>query len=224
MSILHTLPLREHPVYKLSQKGGAHCSLTDLLAAIMGGPEQIEQAYALVSKFSSLSALSKAADTEIQEIAGIGPALAARIKAALEIGRRLVLEPLEEQVMIRSPGDIAALLMAELAHLDREHFIVLMLGARNQLLHKQTLYMGNGNCTHIRVCEVFHEPVRRQATAIIVAHNHPSGNPTPSPEDVETTRQLVAAGKLLDIELLDHLIIGHQRFVSLRERGLGGFS
>ena len=221
MSILHTLPLREHPVYKITKRGSQYCNVTDLLAALMGGPEQIELAFALTAKFPTLPALLRASDVEIQEVSGIGPALAARIKAGLELGRRLMLEPLEEQVMIRSPGDIASLLMAEMVHLEREHFVVLMLGARNQLLCKQTLYMGNGNSTHIRVCEVFHEPVRRQATAIVVAHNHPSGDPTPSPEDVEATRQIVAAGKLLDIELLDHIIVGHGRFVSLKERGLG---
>ena len=97
----------------------------------------------------------------------------------------------------------------------------MVLDTRNRVLRKHTLYKGALNASYIRVCEVFREPIRRSAAAIIVAHNHPSGDPTPSPEDVSVTRQLVASGKMLDIDVLDHLVIGQQRFVSLRERGLG---
>jgi DNA repair protein RadC len=111
--------------------------------------------------------------------------------------------------------------MAEMAHLEQEHLRVLYLDTRNRLIGSETVYIGSLNAAHIRVSEVFREATRCNCAAIIVAHNHPSGDPTPSPEDVEVTRQLVAAGDLLDIELLDHLIIGRQRFVSLRERGLG---
>jgi DNA repair protein RadC len=99
--------------------------------------------------------------------------------------------------------------------------VVVSLDTRNQVLDKRTLYIGSLNATHIRVAEVFQEPIRRNAAAIIVAHNHPSGDPSPSPEDVEVTRQIRTAGEILSIELLDHLVIGDQRFVSLRERGLG---
>ena len=98
---------------------------------------------------------------------------------------------------------------------------MLYLDTRNRLLDSETVYVGSLNASHIRVSEVFREAVKRNCASIIVVHNHPSGDPTPSPEDVEVTRQLVAAGNLLDIEVLDHLIIGQQRFVSLRERGLG---
>jgi DNA repair protein RadC len=108
-----------------------------------------------------------------------------------------------------------------MAHLEREHFVVVCLDTRNRILHQQTLYVGSLNATHIRVAEVFQEPIRRSAAAIIVAHNHPSGDPSPSPEDVTVTRQIRAAGEMLSIELLDHLVIGDQRYVSLRERGLG---
>jgi DNA repair protein RadC len=98
---------------------------------------------------------------------------------------------------------------------------VLYLDTRNRLLGSETVYVGSLNASHIRVAEVFRDAIKRSCAAIIVAHNHPSGDPSPSPEDVEVTRQLIAAGNLLNIELLDHLIIGQQRFVSLRERGLG---
>jgi DNA repair protein RadC len=108
-----------------------------------------------------------------------------------------------------------------MGHLEQEHFRVLYLDTRNRLMGSNTMYVGSLNASHIRVGEVFREAIKRNCAAIICVHNHPSGDPTPSPEDVEITRQLVDAGDLLDIELLDHLIIGQQRFVSLRERGLG---
>jgi DNA repair protein RadC len=110
--------------------------------------------------------------------------------------------------------------MAKLSAMEQEHFQVLYLDTRNRVLGSDTLYIGSLNTSHIRVAEVFREAVKRNCAALIVAHNHPSGDPSPSPEDVAVTRQLIEAGQLLDIELLDHLVIGHQRFVSLRERGL----
>jgi DNA repair protein RadC len=111
--------------------------------------------------------------------------------------------------------------MAEMSHLEQEHFRALYLNTRNQLLGSDTIYVGSLNASHIRVGEIFRDAIKRNCAAIIVAHNHPSGDPSPSPEDVEVTRQIAEAGDLLSIELLDHLVIGQQRFVSLRERGLG---
>jgi len=152
---------------------------------------------------------------------GVAEAKATQLKAALELGRRMLLASPEDRFTVRSPADVAQLLMAEMSHLAQEHFQVLYLDTRNRLLGSDTVYVGSLNASHIRVGEVFREAVKRNCAAIIVAHNHPSGDPTPSPEDVEVTRQLVTAGDLLDIEVLDHLVIGQQRFVSLRERGLG---
>lgn len=222
MSILHTLSLQDRPIYKVTKtNGGAGCSTAELLAALMGGPDQIEVAYALVAKFGGLPAMLNATDTEIQEVNGIGLALAARLKAALEIGRRLMMVVPEDRVVIRSPGDTASVLMPELSHLEQEHFVVLVLNTRNEMMSKYTLYRGNGNSMTIRVAEVFQEAVRRGAASIIVAHNHPSGDPAPSPEDVAITRTLVQAGDLMGIEVLDHMVIGEQRFISMKERGLG---
>ncbi len=133
----------------------------------------------------------------------------------------MLLTASEERYVVRSPADVAQFLMAEMSHLAQEHFRVLYLDTRNRLLGSETIYVGSLNASYIRVAEVFREAVKRNCAAVIVAHNHPSGDPTPSPEDVAVTRQLVSAGKLLDIEVLDHLVIGQQRFVSLRERGLG---
>ena len=152
---------------------------------------------------------------------GMGPAKTAQLKAALELGRRMLLAAPEDRPVVRSPTDVAQLLMAQMGHLKQEHFRVVFLDTRNRVLDSETVYVGSLNASYIRVAEVFREAVTRNCAAVIVAHNHPSGDPTPSPEDVAVTRQLVAAGKLLDIEVLDHLVVGMQRFVSLRERGLG---
>jgi DNA repair protein RadC len=219
---LEHLPLRERPVYRVSH-GVDSCNLAELLAAVVGGPRQIEIAHALLATFENLGNLVRASTQELEDITGLGSAGAARLKAALELGRRMLLAPSEERLVVRSVTDAAPLLMAEMGHLEQEHFRVLYLDTRNRLLDSETLYVGSLNTNHVRVGEVFRGAIKRNCAAIIVAHNHPSTDPSPSPEDVEVTRQLIAAGDLVGIELLDHLIIGdHQRFVSLRERGLGG--
>jgi DNA repair protein RadC len=196
-------------------------STIELLACLLQTPNALEQASELIAKFGGLIGLQKATDAELAELNGIGPAAVARIRAALEFGVRVTLESQNDAVCIRAPQDVAVVLMAEMASLEKEHFVVLFLDTRNRLLGKETAYIGSLNASHIRVGEVFRDAVRRNCAAIIVAHNHPSGDPAPSPEDVEVTRQLVAAGELIDIEVLDHLVIGCQRFISLRERGLG---
>jgi DNA repair protein RadC len=122
---------------------------------------------------------------------------------------------------IRSPRDAAALLMVEMGHLDQEELRTVILNTKNQVLAIVTVYKGSLNTSAVRVGEIFKEALRRNAAGVIIAHNHPSGEPDPSVEDVRVTRQIVEAGKLLDVECLDHLVIGQGRFVSMRERGLG---
>ena len=131
-----------------------------------------------------------------------------------------LLRPLPRE-QIKSPADVAALLMIEMATLDQEEFRVLHLDTKNRLQRSLTLYRGTVNAASIRVGEVFKEALRLNSTSIIVAHQHPSGCPNPSPEDILITRQLIEAGKLLDVELLDSMVIGRGSWVSLRERGLG---
>lgn len=215
------LPLRERPVNRLREVGPTAISTSELLAVLLQTPDALHQAQELLARFEGLPGLVRACEGEIVQVEGIGPAQAVRIQAALEFGRRLLLATTEDRPVVRSPSDVAQLLIAEMAQLEQEHFSEMLLDTRNRIIARFTIYVGSLNASYIRVSEVFREPVRRQAAAIIVAHNHPSGDPTPSPEDVSVTRQLVSAGKLLDIELLDHLVIGRQRFVSLRERGLG---
>jgi DNA repair protein RadC len=152
---------------------------------------------------------------------GLGPAKVTQLKAALELGRRLLVESPGERPQVRSPADAANLVLSEMGLLEQEQLRVMLLDTKNRVLETKTIYVGSLNTSLIRVGELFREAVRANCASIIVLHNHPSGDPTPSPEDVAVTRQIVQAGQLLDVEVLDHLVIGRQRFVSLKERGLG---
>ncbi|HUV90451.1 MAG TPA: DNA repair protein RadC [Anaerolineae bacterium] len=223
--MIRDLPSGERPRERLIRAGEGALSTSELLAIILrtgtGGESVLDMASRLLSCYGGLAGLARASFAELEAERGMGEAKTSQLKAALELGRRMLLSSPEDRFLVRSPSDVAQLLMSEMAHLQQEHFQVLYLDTRNRLLGSETVYVGSLNASHIRVAEVFRDAVKRNCAAIIVAHNHPSGDPTPSPEDVEVTRQLVAAGNLLDIEVLDHLIIGQQRFVSLRERGLG---
>jgi DNA repair protein RadC len=219
------LPVEERPRERLVRAGEGALSTAELLAIILrtgvGGESVLDMARRLLSQYGGLPGLARASFAELRAERGLGPAKTAQLKAALELGRRMLLATPEDRFVVRSPADVAQLLIAEMAHLEQEHFRVLYLDTRNRLLGSETVYVGSLNASHIRVGEVFRDAVKRNCATIIVAHNHPSGDPTPSPEDVEVTRRLIAAGDLLSIEVLDHLIIGQQRFVSMRERGLG---
>jgi DNA repair protein RadC len=219
------LPVEERPRERLVRAGEGALSTAELLAIILrtgvDGESVLDMARRLLAQYGGLPGLARASFAELRAERGLGPAKTAQLKAALELGRRMLLATPEERLVVRSPADVAQLLMAEMAHLEQEHFRVLYLNSRNRLLGSETVYVGSLNASHMRVGEVFRDAVKRNCATIIVAHNHPSGNPTPSPEDVEVTRRLIAAGDLLNIEVLDHLIIGQQRFVSMRERGLG---
>jgi len=223
--MIKDLPTDERPRERLERAGEGALSTSELLAIILrtgvGGESVLDMARRLLARFDGLPGIARASFAELEAERGLGPAKTAQLKAALELGRRILLVSPEDRFVVRSPADVAQFLIAEMAHLEQEHFRVLYLDTRNRLMGVETIYVGSLNASHIRVSEVFRDAVKRNCAAIIVAHNHPSGDPTPSPEDVEVTRQLAAAGKLLDIEVLDHLIVGQQRFVSLRERGLG---
>jgi DNA repair protein RadC len=168
-----------------------------------------------------LAGLHRAPFTDIKKQRGLGKAKVSQIKAAIELGRRLTIESPEERPSINSPADAASLVQYEMSALEQEHLRVMLLDRRNRVLETVEVYKGSVNSSQVRVGEVFKEAVRKNASAIIVVHNHPSGDPTPSPDDVAVTRAIVQAGKLLDVEVLDHLVIGQGRWVSLKERGLG---
>ena len=152
---------------------------------------------------------------------GVGPAKTTQLKAAQEVGRRLLIESPDARPQITSPADAANLVQVEMSVLEQEEVRVITLDTRNRVLSVQTVYVGSLNTSLVRMAELFRDAVKQNAAAIIVVHNHPSGDPTPSPEDVHLTEMLVEASKIMDVEVLDHLIIGQGRFVSLKERGLG---
>lgn len=217
---LKSLPLREQPAYRVIQDATA-CNLIELLAAVIGGQRQIEIAQALLARFDGdIRRLYIAHPDELATVRGISQTTAARIKAALNLGLRLNVPP-EERPAINSPADAAALVQYDMSLLEKEHLRVLLLDRRNRVQDIEEIYHGSVNSSQIRVGEVFRAAISRLASAIVVVHNHPSGDPTPSPDDVAVTRAIVQAGKLLDVEVLDHLVIGHGRWVSLKERGLG---
>lgn len=216
------LPVGEQPLERLQRHGPGVLSTTELLAVLLRNHDSLALGQELLVRFGKegLVGLSNASLAELSEVHGIGPVKAAQIKAALELGRRM-LTPGREQLVVRSPADAANLLMMEMSALEQEELRVVMLDARNHLLGIHTAYKGSNHVMIVRGADLFREAVRASAAAIIAVHNHPSGDPTPSAEDVNITSILVKAGRALDLELLDHLIIGGNRFVSLKERGLG---
>ncbi|GMV65593.1 MAG: UPF0758 protein [Candidatus Hinthialibacteria bacterium] len=218
--ILKTMPLREQPAYRITQDPTA-CNITELMAAVIGGAKQIELSQALLARFDGdIRRLYQAHPSELAKVKGIHQATAIRIKAALNLGLRLSM-PSDERTAINSPADAAALVQAEMSLLEKEHLRTILLDRRNRVLEIVEVYQGSVNSSQVRVGEVFQAAISRHASALILIHNHPSGDPTPSPDDVAVTRAIVQAGKLLDIDLLDHLVIGQGKWVSLKERGLG---
>jgi len=219
------IPEAERPRERMRRVGPAALSTTELLAIILRvgvtGESVISLATRLLATYHGLSGLSRAEFSQLAKEHGIGPAKTSQILAALELGRRLMAEPPDEHLQIRAPGDAGVLLLPMLGHQIQEHFVVLYLDTRNRVIDQETLYKGSLNTSLVRIAEVFRGAVRRNCASVIVAHNHPSGDPSPSPEDIALTRRLVEAGKLLEIDVLDHLVVGQNRFVSLRERGLG---
>lgn len=219
---IRELPPQERPINRLNHKGATALSNAELIATIINTPSALSVAQLILKELGSLREIARASPEQLANFPELGKTNAARLKAAFELGRRLIFEdPNEQPITITSPADAANLLIPDMDLLEQEELWIILLNTRNHVIDITKLYRGSTNTSLIRVAEVFRDAIKRNCAAIIIAHNHPSGDPTPSPEDVFITRQIHEAGKLLDIELLDHLIIGHQRFVSLKERGLG---
>ena len=207
------MPLDERPRERLANEGPQALSTTELLAIILrvgvGGENVVSMAQRILANFDGLGGLSRASFAQITAERGLGPAKTAQIMAALELGRRLSAESPEERWQIRAPSDAAHILMPRIGHKEQEHFVVLYLDTRNRVVDRETLYKGSLNTSLVRIAEVFRGAVRRNCAAVIVAHNHPSGDPNPSPEDVALTRRLVEAGKLLEVDVLDQIGRAH---------------
>lgn len=219
------LPLSERPRERLLHAGAAALSTAELLAITLrvgvGGENVLSVAQRLLARFDGLAGLARASVAELTAEHGIGEAKVAQIKSAFELGRRLLVTSPVDRPQVRSPADAAQLLMAEMSLLEQEHLRLILLDTKNYVLSIPTVYVGSLNTNLIRIGELFRYALRENCAALIVAHNHPSGDPAPSPEDVVVTRKIVEGGQMLDIEVLDHLIIGRGRFISLKERGLG---
>ena len=220
------LPPSERPRERLREHGARYLNNAELVAILLGsgvsGENAISQALRIIAEFDGLAGLARAEYAELHRQHGVGDAKTSAIMAALELGRRIASLAPEERAGVSCPQDAANLLAAEMSLLAQENLVALLLNTRNQVVARRTIYIGTVNSSTVRPAEVMRPAVRENTPSIIVAHNHPSGDPTPSPEDVAVTRDLVAAGKLLSIEVLDHLIIGSgQRFASLKEKGLG---
>ncbi len=215
----------ERPRERLAALGPQALSSAELIAILLRvgvqGENAVQVGQRLLTRFNGLRGLHSAPFDELCDQRGMGEAKASQIKAAIELGRRLTLVSPEERPVINSPSDAAALVQYEMSALEQEHLRVLLLDRRNRVLAIDDLYRGSVSSAQVRVGEIFKSAIRKNASAVIVVHNHPSGDPTPSPDDVALTRAIVQAGKLMDIEVLDHLVIGSARFVSLKERGLG---
>ncbi len=215
----------ERPRERLAELGPQALSNAELMAILLRvgvqGENSVQMGQRLLQDLGGLHGLHRATVLEISQQKGMGLAKAAQIKAAIELGIRLRLEAPEERPGIHSPADAAALVQYEMSALPQEHLRVINLDTRNKVLNIEKLYVGSLNSSTVRIGEIFRGAIQRNAASIIVLHNHPSGDPSASPEDIALTRSIVQAGKLLDIQVLDHLIIGQGSWVSLKEKGQG---
>ncbi|HEV8574709.1 MAG TPA: DNA repair protein RadC [Dehalococcoidia bacterium] len=222
--IIRELPSDERPRERLRLRGPGALTNPELLAILLRtgskGENVVSLATRLLAHFDGVDTLGRASFAELCAQKHVGPAKASQILAALELGTR-IMSSRPDRRHIRCPEDVYALLGAEMALLDQEHLRVVLLNTRNQVISTREVYKGNVHSAIVRVAEVFKDAVREGCPSLIVVHNHPSGDPEPSPDDASLTGQLEEAGRLLGIEVADHIVIGRNGIVSLRGRGLG---
>ena len=222
--LIREMPTDERPRERLRLRGPSALTNPELLAILLRtgsrGENVVSLATRLLTTFEGVDALGRVSFAELCAQKHVGPAKAAQILAALELGTR-IMSSRPNGRYIRCPEDVYALLGAEMALLDQEHLRVVLLNTRNQVIATREVYKGNVHSAIVRVGEVFKDAVREGCPSLIVVHNHPSGDPEPSPDDASLTSQLEEAGRLLGIDVADHIVIGRNGLVSLRERGLG---
>ncbi len=221
---IRELPAAERPRERLALRGPAGLTSAELIALVWGSGARGRSAVVLAEdalvRHDGLTGLARASEIELEAIPGVGAAKAAQLAAAFELGRRLLADWPTGRWAIRSPRDVAARLVLQMSRLEREELRVVVLNTKNVVLRVATVYQGNVASSLVRVAELFRDAVRLNATGLILVHNHPSGDPTPSPDDLHLTAEALAAGRLLDIDVLDHLVIGHDAWTSLRDRGV----
>lgn len=221
--LIKDFPKEERPRERFIHYGPNSLSNQELLAIILRTGTKRESvlqlSQRLISEFQGLRMLMNASLEELTRIKGVGEAKAIQLLAAIELGKRIANMKNEERYVIRSPEDGANYVMEEMRFLTQEHFVCLFLNTKNEVIHKQTIFIGSLNASIVHPRELFKEAFRRSAASMICLHNHPSGNPMPSREDIEVTKRLAECGKILGVEVLDHIIIGDKRYVSLKEKG-----
>jgi DNA repair protein RadC len=224
---INRLPDSERPRERLLQHGPKVLSNVELLAIILRTGTASENVLRLseriLAHYGGVHGLASAALGELEQFNGLGTAKVAQIAAALELGRRAATSIPEDRPQIQKAADAAALVQ-DMRDLQQEHVRVILLDSQRRVVTISTVYIGTLYASVLRAAEIFREAVTRNCPALILVHNHPSGSPNPSPEDIQITQSLLAAGKLLDIQFLDHLIIGQQKWVSLKELGLAFLS
>lgn len=221
--MLRDIPQEQRPRERMQHHGAGALSHAELLAILLRtGTKQesaIHVAQRILNEAGNLRNLVDLSIDELVQIKGIGPAKAIQLKAGIELGLRLVQSRLPDNQVIQSPRDAADLLMEQLRYLQKEHFVCLFLNTKNHVIAQETLSMGSLNASIVHPREVFRAAIKCSSASIICAHNHPSGDPTPSPEDIKITRRLLEAGEIVGIDVLDHIVIGDGKFVSLKEQG-----
>jgi DNA repair protein RadC len=214
----------DRPRERLERSGPESLTTPELLAILFrtgtAKKNAVQLAEELFKSLGGLSGLVTASLEELSGIDGIGRVKAIEVKAAMELGKRLGAITDQAHPVVRSPDDVAKLMMADLRYEAREHLYALILDARNQVRHRRPVSTGTLTESLVHPREVFREAIRFSAASIVLVHNHPSGDPTPSPEDIATTKRVLEAGKVVGIDLLDHVIIGDGRWSSLKERGV----
>ena len=221
--MISDFPIEDRPRERFIQYGATSLSNQELLAILLrtGTKKEsvIQLANRLLQYFEGLNLLKDASIEEMTAIKGIGTAKAVQVLAAIELGRRISNLKYNDRYVIRSPQDGANYVMNDMRFLTQEHFVCLFLNTKNHVIGKQTVFVGSLDSSIVHPREVFKEAIRRSSASVICLHNHPSGDPTPSREDIAITRTLREAGELVGISLLDHVIIGDGKYVSLKEQG-----
>jgi DNA repair protein RadC len=213
----------DRPREKLGRLGPSALGDDELLAVLMGsgfaGTSALDVAHDLLSAFGGLHGLLRASRDDLRRRKGLGEARAAQVLAALEVGRRVLAVRPAERPQITSPRDAAHFLMPEYSARPVEQFGLLMLDTRHRVLRTSVLTVGTLDCAAVQPREVFRQALLASASAVVMFHNHPSGDPQPSGDDVELTRRMVAAGELMGIRVIDHVVLGDGRYCSLKDSG-----
>lgn len=219
------LPLNERPREKLSKYGARSLSNAELIAIIIRTGHKKDTALDLANRLLSMdkigiSYLSHATMEELTSINGIGICKASQIIASIELGKRISGSDGKINLKVNSPIIITELLMEEMRYLKKEHFKIAMLDTKNQIISIEDISIGNLNSSIVHPREVFNIAIKRSANSIILIHNHPSGDPTPSTEDINITHRLIDAGNIIGIKVLDHIIIGDNSYISLKQKNI----